>query len=275
MTTENTSTAGPVTGPPEAAEAAEAPGPGVPDLLAVLDAVDNLPESVEMRRRTYGLLGLGAGMSVVDVGCGAGRAAGEMASLVAERGSVLGVDLNEDMVAAARARWPEADFRVGDARALPLEGSSLDAYRAEKVLHDLPDPAAALAEAYRVLAPGGRIVLLGQDWDGWVVDSANRDLTLRILRSWSDTIPSPDSARGFRRLLREAGFADVASEARCVQFTDRAFMPAVVGAAGAAEASGAADPDDVRMWLTEQQERMDSGGFLALAPFVVASARKP
>ncbi|MFH9547885.1 class I SAM-dependent methyltransferase [Streptomyces sp. NPDC017435] len=71
------------------------------------------------------------GTSVVDVGCGAGRAVAELA----ERGvTAVGVDPDERMIAVARGRWPEAaDFRVADAYALPLADSSVDGCRADKV----------------------------------------------------------------------------------------------------------------------------------------------
>ncbi|MDT0304753.1 methyltransferase domain-containing protein [Streptomonospora wellingtoniae] len=241
-----------------------------------LDAFDDLPDAVALRRRSYQLLGLGAGDSVVDAGCGAGRAVGEIAAIIAGRGgSVVGIDLDEDMIATARLRCPEADFHVGDANALSLDDSSVTAYRADKVLHALTDPAAALAEAHRVLRPGGRIVLVGQEWDGCLVDAESRDLTLRITRAWADALPSPGSARAFPRLLRQVGFSRVEVEARCALFTGRAFLPPLIGAARAAVDSGAVAPADAQAWLEDQQRRMGSGNFLAAAPFILASARKP
>lgn len=122
-----------------------------PSLIRLLDASETLPSAGALRATSYDLLRLSAGAAVVDVGCGTGRAAAELS----QRGMrVVGVDLSEQMLAAARDRWPGNDFRCADATALPLQDFSMDGYRADKVFHELAEPAAALTEARRVLAPG-------------------------------------------------------------------------------------------------------------------------
>ncbi|MEU8390727.1 methyltransferase domain-containing protein [Micromonospora sp. NPDC048842] len=147
-------------------------------LLAVLDAIESAPAAVQLRTRSYELLGDLAGRTVVDAGCGSGRAVAELA----ERGAhAVGVDLDPEMIAVARQRWPAGEFRVGDAAELPLESGSVAFYRADKVLHVLDDPARAVAEARRVLAPGGRAVLLGQDWDMIAIDSDEPETTRRLV----------------------------------------------------------------------------------------------
>ncbi|MFE9614257.1 methyltransferase domain-containing protein [Streptomyces sp. NPDC006012] len=133
-------------------------------LLARLDAADRLPGAAELRALSYDLFGVGSGGAVVDVGCGGGRGVAEPAG----RGvRAMGVDPSERMIAVARGRWPGADFRVGDACRLPPADGVRDGYRADKVCHELAEPERALAQARRVLAPGGRIVLRGQDRTRW------------------------------------------------------------------------------------------------------------
>ena len=106
-------------------------------LLAVLDAGDAHPVAVELRARSYELLGDLTGRTVVDAGCGAGRAVAELG----ERGArAVGVDLDPEMIAVARERWPAGEFHVGDACELPLETGSVAGYRADKVLHILDNP---------------------------------------------------------------------------------------------------------------------------------------
>src|SRR5690606_35792466 len=146
-------------------------------LLSLLDAVEMRPDAIALRARSYELLGPVAGRTVVDVGCGGGRADAELA----ERGAhAVGVDVAPEMIDAARERWPDAESHVGDACSLPLETGTAAGYRADKVLHALDDPVRAVAEARRVLAPGGRAVLLGQDWDTIVIDSDDPDTTRRL-----------------------------------------------------------------------------------------------
>jgi ubiquinone/menaquinone biosynthesis C-methylase UbiE len=167
---------------------------GMSNLLAVLDAVDAQPMSVELRTRSYELLGDLTGRTVVDAGCGAGRAVAELA----ERGTrALGVDHDPEMIVVARERWPAGEFHVGDACELPLESGSVAGYRADKVLHTLDDPVRAVAEACRVLAPGGRAVLLGQDWDTFAIDSDEPETTRRLVHAKADSLPSPRVARRY------------------------------------------------------------------------------
>jgi ubiquinone/menaquinone biosynthesis C-methylase UbiE/DNA-binding transcriptional ArsR family regulator len=97
---------------------------------------------------------------VGDLGCGTGATAARLAPHVAR---VIGVDGSAEMLAAAAtrvARFGNVDLRRGPLEALPVEGGSLDAALMLLVLHHLPAPADALAEAARVLKPGGRLLVV-------------------------------------------------------------------------------------------------------------------
>ncbi len=92
---------------------------------------------------------------VLDLGCGGGLLANELAA----RGHhVIGLDPLADNLAVARAydRTRSACYVRGDARALPLADASVDAVFAMDLLEHVEDPARVIAEAARVLAPGGR-----------------------------------------------------------------------------------------------------------------------
>jgi len=244
---------------PEADDATES-------LIRLLDAADALPSAADLRARTYDLLRLSEGQAVVDVGCGAGRAVAELATRGARP---IGIDPDPRMLAAARRRWPERDFREGAAAELPLEDGSVAGYRADKVFHEIADPAAALTEARRVLVPGGRIVLVGQDWDTFVIDSADPELTRAIVHARADTVPSPRAARGYRSLLLDAGFADVAVEMQTAIFTDGLMLPMLTGLAAAA--IGAVERDRADTWLTEQTRRAESDRLFLAVPLFIAA----
>ncbi|HKY91499.1 MAG TPA: methyltransferase domain-containing protein, partial [Nevskiaceae bacterium] len=95
----------------------------------------------------------GPGVRLLDVACGPGYVAGE----AARRGArVVGIDFSSTMVALARARFPEIDFREGDAEALDLPDAAFDAVTMNFGLLHLDRPQAALAQAARVLVRGGR-----------------------------------------------------------------------------------------------------------------------
>ncbi|MER6127208.1 methyltransferase domain-containing protein [Streptomyces sp. NPDC001795] len=238
------------------------------DLIALLDAVDRLPGAVELRELTYDLLAAGPGMTVLDVGCGAGRAVAELAERDVK---AAGLYPDERMMAVARGRWPEADFRMAGAYELPLPDASADGYRADKVFHELAEPGRALAEARRVLVPGGRAVLVGQDWDTFVIDSGDPDLTRTIVRVRADLTASPRAARQYRNLLLDAGFDEVSVEVRTGVFTGPTMLPMLVGLAEGACSSGAVTRAQANGWIAEQRARAEADRlFLALPMFVAA-----
>jgi SAM-dependent methyltransferase len=106
-------------------------------------------------------LGLRAGQAVLDAGCGTGRALVPMRDAVGRDGTVVGVDLTPEMLAAARdhGRLTVAALLLADTRFLPLRDASVDAVLAAGLLPHLPDPAAGLAELARVTRPGGRLAV--------------------------------------------------------------------------------------------------------------------
>jgi ubiquinone/menaquinone biosynthesis C-methylase UbiE len=106
-------------------------------------------------------LGLRAGQAVLDAGCGSGRALPPMRDAVGPDGTVIGVDLTPEMLAAARdhGRLAVAALLLADTRFLPLRDAGVDAVLAAGLLPHLPDPAAGVAELARVTRPGGRLAV--------------------------------------------------------------------------------------------------------------------
>lgn len=240
-------------------------------LIRLLDATENTPAIVDLRARTYRQLRLRPGAVVVDVGCGTGRAVAELA----ERGAhAIGVDPDPTMLAAARHRCPDADIRAAGAERLPLADGQAHGYRADKVYHLLPDPRAALAEARRVLAPGGRIALLGQDWDTMVIDSDQPELTRTIVHARAQTIAQPRVARAQRNLLLDAGFHEVTVEVHTVVFTDATVLPMLTTHASAAQETGAVTVAQADEWVAEQTRRAHAGRLFLAIPFFLAAGTR-
>lgn len=99
-------------------------------------------------------LGVGPGVRLLDVACGAGLAV-ELA--IARGATCAGIDASHRLVAVAQDRAPEADIRVGDMHALPWADDSFDAVTSFRgIWGTTPD---AVAEVRRVLRPGGRVGL--------------------------------------------------------------------------------------------------------------------
>ncbi|MEU9192453.1 class I SAM-dependent methyltransferase [Streptomyces hundungensis] len=105
----------------------------------------------------FDLLRIGAGVRLLDVGCGAGLAL----RMAVERGAdVTGLDASEGLLDIARRRLPGADLRQGELEELPYADASFDAVTSFNAVQFAADPVAALRETKRVTAPGGRVAVL-------------------------------------------------------------------------------------------------------------------
>ncbi|HEX4223073.1 MAG TPA: class I SAM-dependent methyltransferase [Pseudonocardiaceae bacterium] len=92
----------------------------------------------------------------LDAACGTGR---WTAHLTARGHQVIGVDATPEMLAHAKARVPEAEFRVGNLHQLPVEDNAVDLVMCALALTHLPDLDPVIAEFARVLRPGGHLVI--------------------------------------------------------------------------------------------------------------------
>ncbi len=160
------------------------------------------------RLRAQVLDGPAPGGAVVDVGCGTGTLAIALAAGGAE---VIGVDGDPEVLALAHAK-PGAEavqWRKGLATALPLPGASADRVVMSLLLHHLDGAGrrTALAEAVRVLRPGGRLHVA--DW------GRPRDPLMRAAARALERVDGPEGLRehldgAVPALLADAGFAAVA-----------------------------------------------------------------
>lgn len=109
-----------------------------------------------------GLAGAGVGAEVLDVGTGPGRIP-ILLGRADRRFHILGVDLAEAMLDLARRNVAEADladrirFARGDAKGLPFPDGRFRAVMSNTIVHHIPEPAQALGEMIRLVAPGGTL----------------------------------------------------------------------------------------------------------------------
>ena len=172
---------------------------------AALGRAYDVPAVREQRDRTRALLGPVRG-TVLDLGCGPGHLAAELAGTA----HVVAVDREATMLAATRERAGAAVAGLqADAAALPLADETVDAAVAVQVLEYVPDVTGALAELRRVLRPRGRAVLVDTDWRTCAWHSDDRERTDRVLRLWEDHFVHPHLPTALPGLARAAGL-DVA-----------------------------------------------------------------
>jgi hypothetical protein len=140
----------------------------------------------------------------------------------------------------------------------------------------LSDPRSALAEARRVLALGGRRVLVDIENVWWIIDSDDRSVPRALVRAFADVVANPWIGRSCRALMLNAGFVDVSVECRPVIVTT--FSSTLVeGPTRAAVAAGVVSREQATTWIAEQHRRQQGsrGRFFAANPhFVVSAVRR-
>ena len=110
--------------------------------------------------QTVEFAGVSPGDRVLDVACGTGIVARTARPVVGTDGSVVGVDLNQAMLAVAGRVEPAVDWRHGDAVALPVEANTFDAVLCQMAFMFFPDPVAVLREMGRAARAGGAVAAL-------------------------------------------------------------------------------------------------------------------
>jgi demethylmenaquinone methyltransferase / 2-methoxy-6-polyprenyl-1,4-benzoquinol methylase len=112
------------------------------------------------RARAADLAALGPGDSALDVACGTGDLAIELARRVGSGGEVIGSDFAEEMLERARAKAPVLSWEWGNALELPYASGRFDAATVGFGARNFSDLVRGLAEMARVVKPGGRVVVL-------------------------------------------------------------------------------------------------------------------
>lgn len=184
--------------------------------VRMMESRGRTPTQARLRRRFLRFCRIAPGGRVVEVGCGSGVVARDVAAMVGPRGHVTGVDRSRVLLAAARrgARGEgldgRMDFRPGDAAALPLRTGRFDVALAVTVLLHVARPEAMLRELVRVTRPGGVVGLQDQDFGTQVLDHPDRELTRRIFEGVAARMyPEPFSGRTLVRRLVERGLGRV------------------------------------------------------------------
>ena len=194
------------------AEAAIGPdankGIGFPRLYDLLVLTLTRGRQRAYREALLDLAGLASGFQLLDVGCGTGTQAISAWRRVQPGGSVVGVDISEKMLAAARRKANRAGldiaFHHADAAELPFKDGRFDAVTFTTVLHMVPEARRSLClrEAARVLPPGGRLLLV--DYAGPVSERGHMSAKHGLHGQFDlPRLREPLAAAGFERI--EAG----------------------------------------------------------------------
>jgi arsenite methyltransferase len=149
------------------------------------------------------------GETVLDLGSGAGADVLISARRVGETGKAIGLDMTDEMLELARANAAEAgvqnaEFVKGYIEEIPLPGDSVDVVISNCVINLAADKRKVIAEAARVLRPGGRFAV-----SDVIADPDMDDATRADMQQWTGCIAGALTDAEFRAALADAGLADI------------------------------------------------------------------
>lgn len=245
-----------------------------------MDLANAIPEYADIRARLAANLAATQDSVLLDVGCGTGDDARELAAMLGQGGRVVGTDLSEVMVEEARRRSAGSDlpveFQVADVRQLDFPDASFDGVRAKLVLMHCAGIDTAAAELIRVVRPGGRITVFDYDFDTTTIDHPDKAATREVVRCLSDGHPNNWSGRQLRRRFLNLDLSDVSVTPHTVMLPYSFFRMSVFGKLAAAQEEGAlalsaAALEDWWKALTEAEE--NELFFTSLTGFLLGGTR--
>jgi enediyne biosynthesis protein CalE5 len=169
---------------------------------------------------------LRSGLRVLDLGSGTGYPALLGAQTVGLKGSVIGLDLAEQMLAVARRKatalgLANVTFRTDDVTAFPFEANSFDAVTSRFCLMFLPDIPKAAAEIARVLRPGGWVA--AAVWSA-LDKNPSIGLSMEAVKKVVELPPPDPMAPGIFRLAKPGDLAGMLQQAGLIDVTDQEFL---------------------------------------------------
>jgi len=174
-----------------------------------LEVMYTSPDAVRRRNEVLLHLALRPGERVLDVGCGPGFLAAELAAAVGPTGLVRGIDRSDSMIGMAHRRCaaqPWVTVQKSDAENLAFADAQFDVAVAVQVYEYVADVAGALRQVSRVLRPRGRVLVVDTDWDSIVWSSGDPQRMTRVLAAFDEHLTHPHLPRELGPLLSRAGF---------------------------------------------------------------------
>ena len=243
-----------------------------------LDEGNKLPGIIASKSIILAGLRLSGGEAALDVGCGLGDDAFELARLVGSSGRVVGVDVSESMINTARDRASaqnlNVEFEVGDAQALRFADATFDACRTERMLMHVPNADRAFAEMVRVIRRGGRLSIFDFDWETQIVDSPYKETTRLITRSFCDSFKNGWIGRRLPRLFKQHDMKDISVTPQTIMISYPFLELLLGGHVTRAQQANVVSADDAERWWTQLREAHEAGVFFyAFTALIVAGIK--
>ncbi len=260
------------------------PGPTEKEERELWEDVLTTEAEENFREFVFEQLDVRSDESVLSVGCGPGFETAALAERIGEDGRITGIDVNEEILAAARERCadsPQVSFDYGDITDLPVEDGSYDLVVAKQVLSEVSDIGAALRELHRVTAPGGRVAVTAGDERSHVKNTPTERMERadEVFRA-----EMADAQRGNRQLgtrlaslLPDAGLGAerVVPRAKIQTTINDQVEQGIKAQRAVLESSDAFDESEAEAWERDIRQLDDDGRFVSCGTAFLYIARKP
>lgn len=236
------------------------------------------PAQQAMRRDYLSRIAFPRDARVLEVGSGTGPVCRELAGWPGV-GQVVGVDPSPFLLERARelaTGTSNLRFEEADGRDLPFDASSFDLVVFHTTLCHVPGPEAALAEAHRVLRPGGWLTIFDGDYATATVALASDDpLQACVQATLATLVHDRWLMRRIRSLVAAAGFVDaeLRSHGYVVTEDPRYFLAAIQLGADALAAAGTITPATAQALALEADTRVRAGTFFGHIAYASLLAR--
>lgn len=181
--------------------------------LYPVDLLTTIPS--EVASTSYGcgdpitLASLKPGQTVLDLGSGAGLDCLLASQKVGPKGRVIGVDMTPEMIERAqtnakRVNATNVEFRLGYLEELPVDSNTVDVIISNCVINLSPDKAKVFNEAFRVLAPGGKLAVSDIVTEGPLPEAIKKSLS-----AWAGCVAGAVESSEYVDMMKAVGFTDV------------------------------------------------------------------
>ena len=181
--------------------------------LYPVDLLTTIPSDISSTSYGCGdpitLASLKPGQTVLDLGSGAGLDCILAAQKVGETGHVIGVDMTPEMIERAqvnvkKVNLKNVEFRQGYLESLPVDSNIVDVIISNCVINLSPDKEKVFNEAFRVLAPGGKLAVSDIVTDGELPESIRKSLS-----AWAGCVAGAVEAKEYIAMMESVGFTDI------------------------------------------------------------------
>ena len=236
-----------------------------------------------LKERSYELMHIQNGHTVLDVGCGPGIDTIPLAQFVGSAGQVIGIDIDNNMVDLANKMAVEkkvANWVVHkhfDAEYIPYSSDYFDSCRCERLLQHLLHPERTISEMVRVTKPDGWIVVCDTDHSTLTIDSPDVDIEWKLRRFHTEMFKNGYIGRQLYRLFKQQNLADIKIEIFPLFSTDYTltrYMALLDKSENEAVIAGIITDEELERWHNNLERANNDNVFFSCVMMVLIAGHK-